>query len=144
MNRVVLTSITTGLTLGVLLALVGLGIAPETPELALFGAYALVVLFVAASTVSSARAGAIVGALTIVGEVAVELAYFVSVYHVDISLVPYAAGLTLSLGRIPAYPLMGALGGYIGGEYFGRQSKIGQASRTSRTSKRKSPEKAVS
>lgn len=112
-----------GLALGCLFALVGLVVVPEVSDQMLLGAYAIVLMFVCAALVSSARAGLVLAALTILSETLTEVAYFVYVYGAHISLVPYAVGFILFVGRIPLFPLTGAFGGYLGQEYFGETSK---------------------
>jgi hypothetical protein len=103
-----------GLILGPLLALLAVWLAPEISDQILLIAYAVVVLLVSASLTSTAKEGLLLAALTVVGETLVELLYFVSVYGVDVSIVPWAAGFSLFVGRIVLFPVAGVLGGYMG------------------------------
>jgi hypothetical protein len=112
-----------GLALGCVFALVGLVVVPEVSDQMLLGAYAIILIFVSAALASSARAGLVLAVFTILSETLIEMAYFVSVYGAHISLVPYAVGFILFVGRILLFPLAGAFGGYLGQEYFGETSK---------------------
>jgi hypothetical protein len=103
-----------GSALGALLALTSLAVMTEVSDEMLLAAYTIVVLLVSASLMPSARYGLMFALVTITAEAVTELVYLVSTYHVDVSLLPYAAGLVLFIGRIPLFILAGVLGGYLG------------------------------
>ena len=111
-----------GSALGVLLSLLSiwlLGIPAET----VLGAYALLLLLLSAYLTSSPRAGALVGLFAVIGESVIDFAFFVFAQNAQVSLVPYAVGFILFAGRIPVFPLFGAMGGYLGREYFAEDTK---------------------
>jgi hypothetical protein len=111
-----------GCALGVLLSLLSiwlLGIPAET----LLGAYGLLLLLLSAYLASSPGAGALVGVFAVIGESVTDFAYFVFFQNAMASLVPYAVGFVLFIGRIPIFPLLGAFGGYLGREYFAEDTK---------------------
>jgi asparagine N-glycosylation enzyme membrane subunit Stt3 len=111
-----------GSALGVLLSLLSiwlLGIPAQT----VLGAYALLLLLLSAYLTSSPRAGALVGLFAVIGESVTDFAYFVLTQNAQVSLVPYAVGFILFAGRIPVFPLFGAMGGYLGREYFAEDIK---------------------
>lgn len=129
-----------GLAVGPLLALIGLVVVPEVSDQLLLAGYAIALMLVAAAVTLSARAGLLLAVLTIVSETVTELAYFVSVPPgMDISLLPYAVGFALFVGRIPLFPIAGAFGGYLGGEFFAEESKtkMGKKRRTRRSRERR-------
>jgi len=130
-----------GCALGVLLSLLSiwlLGIPAET----LLGAYALLLLLLSAYLTSSPRAGALLGLFTVIGESVIDFYYFVSVHGVQLlPLVPYAVGFVLFVGRIPVFPLWGAIGGYLGHRYFAEDAKPRLRARTPRQAVRKSGER---
>jgi hypothetical protein len=111
-----------GSALGVLLSLLSivlLGISDVT----LLGGYALLLLLLSASLTSSPRAGALLGLFAVIGESVTDFVYFLSGYGAQLSLVPYAVGFILFVGRIPVFPLLGAIGGYLGQQYFAEKDK---------------------
>ena len=111
-----------GFILGVLLSLLStwlLGVPADT----LLGAYALLVFLFSAYLTSSLSEGGLLGLFAVIGEVVTDFIYSVFVARVLVSLVPYAVGLTLFIGRIGVFPLMGAMGGYLGQQYFAEKKK---------------------
>jgi hypothetical protein len=114
---------TAGLTVGVLLSLIAVLLLPELAQVTVLGAYAIVVFLVSASLTSSTKAGVTLGLFTLVGQTITELIYFISVYAVDVTILPFAVGVTLFVGRIVLFPLTGGLGGYLGGEYSSEKLK---------------------
>jgi hypothetical protein len=129
-----------GCALGVLLSLLSiwlLGIPAET----LLGAYGLLLLLLSAYLTSSPRAGALVGLFAVIGESVTDFTYFVFFQNTMASLVPYAAGFILFAGRIPVFPLLGAIGGYMGHQYFAEEAKPRLRARTPRQASRKSEER---
>jgi len=125
---------TAGLAVGPLFALIGLLVIPDVSDQLLLAGYAIALMLIAAAVTLSTRAGLLLAVLTIITETLTELAYFVSVYGIDISLLPYAVGFVLFVGRIALFPLAGAFGGYLGREFFAEESKgkMGEKARTSR------------
>jgi len=111
-----------GCALGVLLSLLSI-LLLAISDVTLLGAYALVLLLVSASLTSSERDGAFFGLFAVIGESVIDFAYFIFSYGVDALLVPYAVGFVLFVGRIPLFPLVGALGGYMGQQYFAGKTK---------------------
>jgi len=128
-----------GLAVGPPLALIGLLVIPDVSDQLLLAAYAIALMLIAAAVTLSTRAGLLLAVLTIITETLTELAYFVSVYGMDISLLPYAVGFVLFVGRIPLFPLAGAFGGYLGREFFAEESKrkMGAKARTRRARARR-------
>jgi hypothetical protein len=111
-----------GCAVGVPLSLLSiwlLGIPAET----ILAAYALLLLLFSAYLTSSPRGGALLGLFAVIGESVIDFAYLVSVQGVAVSLVPYAVGFVLFAGRIPVFPLLGAIGGYLGEQYFTEDRK---------------------
>jgi hypothetical protein len=114
---------TAGLTVGVLLSVFALLLLPELSETIVLGAYAIVVFLVSASLTSSPKGGVVLGLFTVLGQTIAELVYFISVYAASVTILPFAVGLTLFVGRIVLFPLTGSLGGYLGQEYFSEKPK---------------------
>jgi uncharacterized membrane protein YgdD (TMEM256/DUF423 family) len=112
-----------GLTVGVLLSLVALLLVPDLPEVTVLGAYAIVVFLVSASLTSSPKRGLFLGLFTALGQTITELIYFISVYAADVTILPFAVGIILFVGRIVLFPLTGGLGGYVGREYSSEKPK---------------------
>lgn len=106
-----------GSAIGVLLSVLSI-VLLNISALTLLGAYALLLLLLSMYLTSSPRAGALLGLFAVIGESVTDLAYFVLAQGLPASLVPYAAGLILFVGRIPVFPLLGAIGGHLGREYF--------------------------
>jgi len=120
-----------GFVLGALLALAGLMLLLGVSDQVLLIAYAIVLILVSASLTSSAREGLILGLSALIGQALVDLVYVVFVYQA-LLLLPYAVGFNLFVGMIPAFPLAGALGGYLGGAYFAESKskrRLGEKSR---------------
>jgi hypothetical protein len=111
-----------GCALGVLLSLLSVWLLGVPAEILLV-AYGLLMLLLSAYLTSSPRAGALLGAFAVIGESMIDFVYFVSVQGLMVPLVPYAAGFVLFLGRIPVFPLLGAIGGYLGEQYFAEETK---------------------
>ena len=111
-----------GCALGVLLSLLSV-VLLDISDVTLLGAYTLVLLLVSASLTSSQRDGAFFGLFAVIGESVTDFIYFVFGYGLQALLVPYAVGFILFVGRIPVFPLVGAIGGYLGRQYFAEKSK---------------------
>jgi hypothetical protein len=111
-----------GCALGVLLSLLSVALL-SISDTTLFGAYTLVVLLASASLTSSQRNGAFFGLFAMIAESVTDFIYYVLGSGVDPLLVPYAVGLVLFIGRIPVFPLAGAVGGYLGERYFAEKTK---------------------
>jgi hypothetical protein len=111
-----------GSVLGVLLSLLSMWLLGMPAEM-LLGAYALILLLLSAYLTSSTREGALFGVFVVVGELVMDFIYSISVMGVQVLLVPYAVGLALFVGRIPVFPLMGAIGGYLGQRYFAEKTR---------------------
>jgi hypothetical protein len=111
-----------GLVVGVLLSFVGL-VLLQVPDQVLLCGFAIVLILASASLTSSARIGLVFAVFALVSENVVDLIYFVLAYGADLSVLPYALGFILFVGRIPLFPLAGALGGYLGQEYFTQHVK---------------------
>lgn len=112
-----------GSVLGVIFSLLAIALMGVPDETLLF-AYALLLLLFSAYLTSSPRMGALFGLFAIIGESVMDFVYFVFVSGLQVSLVPYAAGLFLFLGRIPIFLILGALGGYLGREYFAEKLRV--------------------
>lgn len=110
-------SIMEGLALGVLLSLLSIFLL-SVPDMMLLGAFSLILVFISAWLTSSPRAGAIFGLFALIGESVTDFAYFLLGQGMQVSLVPYAVGFILFVGRIPMFPSLGYLGGYLGEQYF--------------------------
>jgi hypothetical protein len=110
-----------GSALGVLLSLLSI-LLLGIPEVMLLGAYVLLLLLLSSSLSSSPRAGALFGLFAVIGESVTDFAYFL-LYGLQLLIVPYAVGVILFLGRVPLFPLVGALGGYLGREYVAEKTK---------------------
>ena len=109
-----------GLVVGILISILDLVVLREvSDQLLLLCGYAVVVLLVSASLTSSAKAGFLLAFFTVIAATVVEFAY----YGADLLLVPYAVGFYLFVGRIPLFPIAGALGGYLGKRYFTREAE---------------------
>jgi hypothetical protein len=111
-----------GCALGVVLSLLSvwlLGITAET----LLVAYALLLLLLSAYLTSWPRAGALLGLFAVIGESVMDFVYFIFVQGLAVPLVPYAVGFVLFVGRIPVFPLLGAVGGYLGQQYFAEDTR---------------------
>jgi hypothetical protein len=118
-----ITSAVIGFGLGVLLSLVGVVLlGTDISDQMLLGAFTIVVFLVSASLAASAKRGLVLGVFAVIAQAVIDVIYFVSVYGADLQLVPYAAGFALFVGRVPLFPLAGALGGYLGQEYFSEKS----------------------
>jgi hypothetical protein len=111
-----------GCALGVLLSLLSV-VLLDISDVTLLGAYTLVLLLVSASLTSSQRDGAFFGLFAVIAESVTDFVYYLFGYGVQASLVPYAVGFILFVGRIPLFPLMGAIGGYLGQRYFAEKTK---------------------
>ena len=111
-----------GCALGVLLSLLSV-VLLNISDVTLLGAYTLVLLLVSASLTSSQRDGAFFGLFAVIGESVTDFIYFIFGYGVQALLVPYAVGFILFVGRIPVFPLVGAIGGYLGQRYFAEKTK---------------------
>jgi hypothetical protein len=111
-----------GSAVGVLLSLLSMMLL-NIPDATMLTACGLLVLLFSAYVTSSARAGALFGLFVIISGSVVEFAYLVFVSGVVVSLVPYAVGFVLFVGRIPVFLLLGAIGGYLGQEYFADKGK---------------------
>jgi hypothetical protein len=112
-----------GSAVGLLLSLLSiwlLGVPPET----LLAGYALLLLLFSAYLTSYPREGALLGLFAVIGESVIDFVYFVSVKGLLAPLLPYAVGSILFFGRIPFFPLFGAIGGYLGREYFTDKSEL--------------------
>jgi hypothetical protein len=110
-----------GCAVGALLSLLSI-LLLEVSDVTLLGAYALLMLLLSAALTSSERAGAYFGLFAFIGECVTDFAYFL-MGGVQMLLVPYAVGLILFVGRIPVFPLLGAIGGYFGRQYFTGKTK---------------------
>ena len=118
-----MTSPVVGFALGAILSLVSLALlGTDVSDQMLLGAFTVVVFLVSASLTTSAKRGLVLGVFAVIAQAVIDVIYFVSVYAADLQLVPYAAGFALFVGRIPLFPLAGALGGYLGQEYFSEKS----------------------
>jgi hypothetical protein len=111
-----------GSVLGVLLSLLSVWLLGVPAEI-LLGGYALLLLLFSAYLTSSSREGMLLGLFAVIGEAVMDLIYWVSVERLMVSLVPYAVGFTLFVGRIGFFPIMGAIGGYLGQQYFAERTK---------------------
>jgi hypothetical protein len=111
-----------GCALGVLLSLLSV-VLLDISDVALLGAYTLVLLLVSASLTSSQRDGVFFGLFAVIGESVMDFIYFVFGFGVQALLVPYAVGFNLFVVRIPVFPLAGAIGGYLGQRYFAEKTK---------------------
>jgi hypothetical protein len=111
-----------GFSVGVMLGLVAILPAAEVSEQMLLAAYGVVVILISAALASTWKAGFMFGLFAIAGESVAESLYFVLALGTDLLLVPFAAGFAFFLGRIPVFLLAGAVGGYLGGEYFADKS----------------------
>ena len=111
-----------GLVAGVLLTFTGV-MLPRVSDVILLCGFAIVLVLASSSLASSARAGFIFALFALLGENVADFVYFVFAYGADISLLPYALGFILFVGRIPLFPLAGALGGYLGQEFFAEPGK---------------------
>jgi len=111
-----------GSLLGVLLSLLSVWLLGVPAEI-LLGGYALLLLLFSAYLTSSPGEGLLLGLFAVIGELVMDLIYWVSLKSLMVSLVPYAPGLTLFLGRIPVFPFMGLVGGYLGQKYFTENTK---------------------
>jgi hypothetical protein len=131
-----------GCALGVLLSLLSVALL-SISDTTLFGAYTLVLLLVSTSLTSSQRDGAFFGLFAVIGESVTDFVYYLFGYGVQALLVPYAVGFFLFVGRIPVFPLVGAIGGYLGERYFAEKTKprVRAASRTLGPRKRRESEK---
>ena len=110
-----------GSALGVLLSLLSIWL--PIPAEMLLAAYALLLLLLSAYLASSPREGALLGLFAVVSEFVIDFVYWVFVQGLQVLLVPYAVGFILFAGRIPVFPLMGAIGGYLGQQYFAENTK---------------------
>jgi len=109
-----------GLAVGVLISILDLVVLREvSDQLVLLCGYAVVVLLVSASLTSSAKAGFLLAVFTVIGATVIGLIY----YGGDLLLAPYAVGFYLFVGRIPLFPIAGALGGYLGKRYFTKEAE---------------------
>ena len=111
-----------GCALGVLLSLLSV-VLLDISDVTLLGAFTLILLLVSAALTSSERVGAFFGLFAVIGESATDFIYFVFGYGLAAPIVPYAVGFALFVGKIPLFPLMGAIGGYLGRQYFAEKSK---------------------
>jgi hypothetical protein len=118
MRPIAYSSVAEGVTLGVLFALMGLILLPEVPDQTLLGGYVIIIFLVTVALTTSPISGFTLGVSAVIGEVLAESVYLSIAYGVDIMVLPYAAGLSLFVARIPLFPLAGAFGGYLGREYF--------------------------
>jgi hypothetical protein len=125
-----------GSAVGVLLSLLSiwlLGIPAET----LLAAYALLLLLFSGYLTSYPREGALLGLFAVIGESVIDFIYFVSVKGLLVSLLPYGVGFILFVGRIPFFPLFGAIGAYLGREYFADKTELRLRARKRRPATRK-------
>jgi len=111
-----------GCVLGVVLSFLSL-VLMDISDVMLLGAFTFLLLLASAALTSSERNGAFFGLFTVIGESVTDLIYFILGYGLEASIVPYAVGLVLFVGRIPVFPLVGAVGGYLGRRYFAEKSK---------------------
>lgn len=111
-----------GCALGILLSVLSI-VLLDISDAILLGAFALVLLLVSASLASSQRDGAFFGLFAVIGESVTDFICFVFGYGLQASLVPYAAGFVLFVGKIPVFPLVGAIGGYLGRQYIAEKGK---------------------
>ena len=110
-----------GCALGVLLSLLSV-VLLDISDVMLLGAFTLILLLVSAALTSSERDGAFFGLFAVIGESVTDLIYFVFGYGLQALIVPYAVGFVLFVGRIPVFPLVGAIGGYLGRQYFAEKT----------------------
>jgi hypothetical protein len=80
------------------------------------------VLLVSTSRTSSERGGLFFGLFVVIGESLTDFIYFLY-GGLELSLIPYAVGFVLFVGRIPVFPLMAAIGGYLGRQYFPEKTR---------------------
>lgn len=113
-----------GCALGILLSVLSV-VLLDVSDVILLGAYTLVLLLVSASLTSSQRDGAFFGLFAVIGESVTDFTYFIFGYGAQALLVPYAVGFILFVGRIPVFPLVGAIGGYLGRQYLAEKTKPG-------------------
>jgi hypothetical protein len=125
-----------GCALGVLLSLLSV-VLLSISDATLLGAYAFIVLLVSTSRSSSERDGLFLGLFVVIGESATDLIYFLY-GGLQPLLVPYAVGFVLFVGRIPVFPLVAAIGGYLGRQYFAERTKP----RSRPTDRRQAPRKS--
>jgi hypothetical protein len=119
LTRVSWSQIIEGVALGILLALLGLTLLTDVPEVTVLGGYVIIVFFVSSSLASSPTSGLILALSVLMAEIPTEYFYLSSTYTVmDVSILPYAVGMILFVARIPLFPVAGAFGGYVGREYF--------------------------
>jgi hypothetical protein len=118
-----------GCALGVLLSLLSV-VLLDVSDVTLLGAFTLVVLLVSASLTSSPRDGAFLGLFAVIGESVTDFMYFIFGYGLQALLVPYAVGFVLFVGRIPVFPLVGAIGGYLGRQYIAEKAQPGLRARS--------------
>ena len=65
----------------------------------------------------------VLGLFAVIGESVTDFIYFLFGYGLQALVVPYAVGFVLFVGRIPVFPLVGAIGGYLGRQYFAEKTK---------------------
>jgi hypothetical protein len=129
-----------GCGLGVLLSFLSI-ILLNISDVTLLGAYALIVLLVSASLLSSERDGVYFGIFAVIAESVTDLVYYFFGYGLQALGVPYAVGLFLFLGKIPVLPLMAVIGGYLGRQYFAEKAKPRLRAKSRAITARKTGEK---
>ena len=111
-----------GCALGVLLSLLSI-VLLDISDMMLLGAFTLLSCSSQQLSHPRQRDGALFGLFAVIGESVTDFIYFIFGYGLEASIVPYAVGFVLFVGRIPVFPLVGAIGGYLGRQYFAEKTK---------------------